>query len=333
MPQVNIVKLSKINIIYKVIKFFIYLLFIKPDKIYFHESGYHFIWPIIKVLGFKYYIFLHDSIFWYENNQLVFTQIYKKYLNFFFNSSSHKNFIKKNIYKNFFIKFYMCIYYEIKAVFDYLGIKYSNKILTICEDSKREIDNIYKINSLIFYPGTNYSSNIIIKNNKKKIFFTVNRLTPRKRIELMIKSFYYYEKKFPNSLLIIAGTGPSLKNYKRLVAKLKLRKKIIFMGFLHEKQLIENYKNCDVVLYPQWGSWGLVALEALYFNKRVIVTSDSGTRDLRKFFKNSVIISEPNVNDFYKKMIISNNSICINSNFIVKKHFTIKKYYEEIDRI
>lgn len=329
----KIINLSKINIISKILKFFYYLIIFRPKKIFFHETGFYFIWPVIKLLGFRYFIFLHDSIFWYENNQLAFTFIYKKYLKIFSRNFFYEKFIKEKKYNNFLIKFLMKVYYENKALLDFFGVKFAYKILTICDDSKKELDIIYNINSVIFYPGTNFQSSLNFLKNKKKIFFTVNRLTPRKRIDIIINSFFLYEKKNKNSILIIAGSGPSLQDYKKLANKLGLRKKIFFTGFLNESRLIKYYKNCDVVLYPQWGSWGLVPLEALYFNKRVIVTSDSGTRDLKKFFGKSVLISKPNIKNFYEQMLLSDKNDTINSHSIVRKKFTIKEYFKRIDKI
>jgi glycosyltransferase involved in cell wall biosynthesis len=333
LPDTKIVFLSKINLVSKFFKFLVYLLILRPKKVFFHESGYHFIWPLIKIFRFKYFIFLHDSIFWYENSQLAFTRVYKKYFKIFSTSSFYEKFIKEKNYSNFLLKFCMKIYYEFKAVLDFFGIKYSDKVITICEDSKKEIDKIYKINSIIFYPGTNFNSKVTTPKKNIQTFFTVNRLTPRKRIELLIKAYYFFEKKNKNSLLVIAGIGPSLEDYKRLVIRLGLIKKIIFPGFLTELKLMDYYQKCDVVLYPQWGSWGLVPLEALYYNKKVIVASDSGTKDLKKFFKNSVLIAKPDVKNFYKKMILSSKNVMINTHMVIKKKFTIKEYFKRIDKI
>jgi len=62
----------------------------------------------------------------------------------------------------------------------------------------------------------------------------------RKRIELLFKALQIIGKKYPEVLLVLAG-GTLQKDYeeklKRMVLKLKLSKKVVFLGFVKENEL------------------------------------------------------------------------------------------------
>ena len=99
----------------------------------------------------------------------------------------------------------------------------------------------------------------------------VSRLDGPKRMDVLINAMKYvpYDIKFK-----IAGTGPEMDNLKKIAAH---DKRIEFLGFVTENDLVDLYSNALVVLYiPYDEDYGLITIEAMMSNKPVITAKDSG---------------------------------------------------------
>jgi len=101
--------------------------------------------------------------------------------------------------------------------------------------------------------------------------FTVSRLDPPKRIDLLIKAY----RKVPGEIeFLIAGTG-SQESYLHEIAKDDHR--IRFLGNISEDALLKYYADSLGVLYiPVNEDLGLITLEAMRSSKPVITAIDSG---------------------------------------------------------
>ncbi len=104
-----------------------------------------------------------------------------------------------------------------------------------------------------------------------KHLFTVSRLDPPKRIDLLIQAYREVSSDIP---LIIAGTGPQ-ESYLRRIASGDDR--ICFVGNVSEDELLHYYAEALGVLYiPYQEDLGLITLEAMKSRKPVITVTDSG---------------------------------------------------------
>ncbi|MBN1880053.1 glycosyltransferase [bacterium] len=101
--------------------------------------------------------------------------------------------------------------------------------------------------------------------------FTVNRLDPPKRIDLMIRAFMQVQTDVP---FLIAGTGPHEAFLKSLAGT---DSRIRFLGDVSESELTDLYARSLAVLYtPYAEDYGLITIEAMKSGKPVITTTDSG---------------------------------------------------------
>ncbi len=101
--------------------------------------------------------------------------------------------------------------------------------------------------------------------------FTVNRLDPPKRVDLMIRAFREVQTDVP---FLIAGTGPH-ETYLKSLAGTDPR--IRFLGDVSESELTGLYAKALAVLYtPYAEDYGLITIEAMKSGKPVITTADSG---------------------------------------------------------
>jgi len=98
----------------------------------------------------------------------------------------------------------------------------------------------------------------------------VGRLVKYKGLEYLIRAM-----KNVDAQVGILGYGPDEKYLKSLVKKLKLNKKVWFLGFQPDKVLIEMYRNCKMVVLPSISkseSFGISLVEALACGKPIIST-------------------------------------------------------------
>jgi glycosyltransferase involved in cell wall biosynthesis len=101
--------------------------------------------------------------------------------------------------------------------------------------------------------------------------FTVSRLDNAKRIDLIIEAMKYVKADIK---LKIAGTGPMEEELKKLAQN---DKRIEFIGFVNDEELIRYYSNSKGVIFiPYEEDYGLVTIEAMMSRKPVITTYDAG---------------------------------------------------------
>lgn len=102
-----------------------------------------------------------------------------------------------------------------------------------------------------------------------KYFLIVSRLVPYKKIDLAVKVF--------NKLglpLKIVGTGVEKNKLKRAA-----KANIEFLDYLTDKELVEYYKECQALIFPQEEDFGLTILEAQSFGRPVIALKKGGALD------------------------------------------------------
>lgn len=102
----------------------------------------------------------------------------------------------------------------------------------------------------------------------------VGRLDRIKRIELTIQAMAETKGSFP---LKIAGKGPHLLELQRAVTELGLSKRVEFLGFVSDEEVVELYAGCfAVALTPHDEDYGFTTLEAFFAGKPVVTTDDAG---------------------------------------------------------
>lgn len=192
----------------------------------------------------------------------------------------------------------------------------------------------HKINNIITIPnGINISR---LKKEKTKdirkkhkipknstLFFYLGRISLEKRIPFLIESFKRAnkEKKF---YLILGGTGPQLKEYKKLV---KNNKNIKFIGYIPEEEIYSYYKSSNVfVSASDTETQGITFLEAMLFENALIGSDRLGSNDLIIDRYNGYTFKNKDSKDLTDKIkLLGNNKKVIKQmSENSKKH--VKKY-------
>lgn len=104
----------------------------------------------------------------------------------------------------------------------------------------------------------------------KEYFLVVSRLVPYKKVDLVIEAF--------NALrlpLVIVGAGSEERSLKMQSKS----KNTIFVGKVSDDELLEYYKNCKALIFPQEEDFGLVAVEAQLVGKPVLAYKSGGATE------------------------------------------------------
>lgn len=121
----------------------------------------------------------------------------------------------------------------------------------------------------IIYPPVNVKFFLKAKPwDEEGYFLTVSRLFPEKRIDVLVEVF----KKLPDKKLIVAGTGPMLKELQKTSPP-----NVEFIGWVDDETKARLYKSAEAVIYiPKDEDFGLVPIEAQAAGTPVIGVKEGG---------------------------------------------------------
>lgn len=157
----------------------------------------------------------------------------------------------------------------------------TTKIHFISEYSKK--NSLYKHEKKAIYiynttPLEKYAKYCLQSIKKSRYtLFTVRGIQERTRIDLLIE----LAKKKQDIDIRIAGKGQLLNYYKDVVSKLQIDN-CVFLGYISDKQVVEEYLSCDCVIVPaEYGEgFGLPIIEGYLFNKPVIASNRNALKEI-----------------------------------------------------
>ncbi|MCX6814785.1 MAG: glycosyltransferase family 4 protein [Candidatus Aenigmarchaeota archaeon] len=166
------------------------------------------------------------------------------------------------------------------------GAKDCDKIITVSRFMKKSIVKNYRMNPKKI--EVVYNSARIKKGNPEKIrrmlglgdrpvVLFLGRLSQQKGVEYLIYSAKSVLEKIPEARFVIAGEGHLKGNLKAFSTHMGLDGKVIFPGFVPEKDLSSYYSAADVFVYPSiFEPFGISVLESLLSGTPVITSKEAG---------------------------------------------------------
>lgn len=217
-------------------------------------------------------------------------------------------------------------------------IKCSEKIITVSENTKKDIIKYYGVREdriIVIYNGFDKPKYV---NNEKSKIYVENKYKIRDYI-LMVGINYRYKNlhsviyaysdihKKVNKKLVIVGDNNNKYGYelKKIVEKLNLIDQVIFLGYVPEEDKHYIYQASDLFIYPSlYEGFGLPVLEAMANRVPVIC---SNTSSLVEVANNVTITFNPHDIKEIKEAILK----MIN---LGKQHKVdiIEKYNKNIER-
>jgi len=121
-------------------------------------------------------------------------------------------------------------------------------------------------------PGRNHHAGRLQESHHDRPYvFTLSRLEPSKRIDLLIKAFRRVDTDLP---FLIAGSGPDEERLKDLA---RGDPRIRFLGRVPDGDLARAYRESLFVAYaPYDEDYGLITVEAMQAGRAVLTTTDAG---------------------------------------------------------
>ncbi len=171
----------------------------------------------------------------------------------------------------------------------------------------------YGIKNVILLPnGVSFSKFSDVKKDVRKkygipknasVILYVGRISFEKRIDVLLDAFKLVSRQIPSAYLIVAGSGPYLKDYKKLAQAMGL-KRVIFTGFIPDKTLPSLYKSADVFVSPSDSeTFGLTFIEAMHFGLPVVGVRRLGAASVIK--KGTGFLAEPgNEKELARKIVL-----------------------------
>lgn len=279
---------------------------IKPDIVIASSNGSAmYLYLATMFTPIPYIAHLHGTLFWFIEDTLKYALIHKRVFSEIRKSViGHKEFIPEHPQCSFKRR----IASEFFAILDYLVVKKARKIITLTDQLKWEVQKLYGKDAIVargclatkalsYRPKQDIRLKLGLQG--KKVIFSVGRLDPRKRIDVLIKAFARILPKYEGLYLVIGGTGEEKERLKKLTEELGITERVKFLGFIPDSELFDYYAACDVFAFPSWTSSGITPYEALALGKKVVWTSEADEPILGD---KHVFVADPTVEDFAKSL-------------------------------
>ncbi|MGG4407202.1 glycosyltransferase family 1 protein [Niallia taxi] len=229
------------------------------------------------------------------------------------------------------------------------GIKKARKVLTVSENSKKEIIDVFpNVSKKIENMGISISTNISRETDKEKLLnvkikyklpekflLTVGSLEPRKNLLFLIKSFTKYCKDNNETELKLVITGRSAWGATEVISYIKnneMENQIILTGYISDSDLICLYSLCEYFVFPSiYEGFGLPVLEAMACGSPLIVSNTSSIPEVAG--EAAVYFNPYEQEDFVEKL----NNVYLNEeikkSLIIKGSKRVKKFsWEKISK-
>ena len=171
------------------------------------------------------------------------------------------------------------------------SITESTKILTISENSKKEIVEILNVNPnkiSIAYPGYDKNEFKVITDNSitqslkklnlnKPFIFYLGTLEPRKNLERVIKAYASIGNYVKTHDLVLAGSiGWKSESLFKLIEHYKLQDNIKILGYISQTEKVALYNKATCFIFPSiYEGFGMPVLEAMACGCPVITSNTS----------------------------------------------------------
>lgn len=226
---------------------------------------------------YRYMLFVPSTIFRFPEDTLKYTLRFRGVFEKVRNSvAGHKTFIPATRPRRGLIRLVIS---ELRAVLNYMAVRRARSALLLTRQMGEEMKTLYRKDFVIIKAGLSrelfrYKQKQDVKKKLgiegKIMVLNINRLDPRKRIDLVIRAFAEMLKIHPDSRLVIGGKGQEKHNLEKLISDLGLKRHVMMVGYVPEDEVFDFYASCDVFIHPDWADFDLALLEALALGKRAV---------------------------------------------------------------
>ena len=201
----------------------------------------------------------------------------------------------------------------------------SKKCYAVSENYSKYLDSELKINK-----KWDFNNNIVndhflktkLKSTDKSnfTFLCVSRLHKIKNIDLIIRSFKIFNKKYPNSKLKIIGIGSEFKNLNTIVNENDLQNNVFFLGEISRGNIVQEFNSCNAFVYASsFETFGVIFVESMSLGRPIVSLNCGSSNEIIPDFC-GIIVNKKTTDDF------SNAMVTIYEDYLNYDPVKIKKY-------
>lgn len=131
----------------------------------------------------------------------------------------------------------------------------------------KRINKVYRRDAKVIYPPVYVDKFVLNENRRLDFYFTVSRLVPYKKIDLIAEAF----AKMPDKQLYIAGIGPEYKKIKYIATT-----NIHFLGYLPTDEVKRYMSEAKAFVFAADEDFGIAPVEAQATGTPVICYAKGG---------------------------------------------------------
>lgn len=172
-----------------------------------------------------------------------------------------------------------------------ISIQRADMVITDSESTKKDIIKLLKTDSnkiKTVHLGTDFKPKIgaqtwIRQKYKIKSPFVLytGTIEPRKNIANLIRAYAKIASKIKQQLVIVGKKGWMYDEVFELVEKLGLKERVIFAGYIPDKDLESFYSAADLFIYPSYyEGFGIPVVEAMACGCPVITSNNSSLSEI-----------------------------------------------------
>jgi len=113
------------------------------------------------------------------------------------------------------------------------------------------------------------------------VVFYVGRVVFEKGLHVLLRALPLILAQQPSAKVVVAGKGPELESLRSLAWSLGVADKVLFTGFISDKDRDRLFKIADCAVFPSlYEPFGIVALEAMAAKCPVVVSEVGGLKEV-----------------------------------------------------
>lgn len=223
---------------------------------------------------------IHGTVFWFGTDLSKYSILNRRALRRVLEASPfHAAFVPRSLGVSPTTKLRL----EAQAFAYRFGVRGARRRLTMSRRMAWEVEELYGVSAealkgafpaAIFAYRPRRDPLASFRDHDGPVVLNVNRLEPRKRVDLAVRAFAEVVETHTTARLVIGGTGPSEAELHTLVSSLSLSERVRFAGFVPESELWDWLAHCDVFLHPNWADFAIAPYEALALGAKVVWSTE-----------------------------------------------------------
>ncbi|MDR6998749.1 glycosyltransferase family 4 protein [Neobacillus niacini] len=176
--------------------------------------------------------------------------------------------------------------------------------------------------------------------HNKKYIFSMGRIVKEKGFETVMEAAEIAKDLKLEYSFVIAGKGPMLETYRKLIKERQLDDMIAFIGFISEQQRNALIQNCEMVVVPSlYEPFGIVALESMALGKPTIVSKTGGLKGIVKHLQTGMLMAPGDAKSLLEQILfLSENpekaaDMAIQGQQVMKSLYSWKRVAMETSRM